>query len=76
MIEDILQRFNTPACDAYLVGDSLRDLQAIDALGGKPVLVLSGKGKKTLEQGNLPENTQVFDDLWDFAQAVCADDEC
>ena len=75
MIEDILQRFNADACDTYLVGDSLRDLQAIATMGGKPVLVLSGKGKKTLEQGNLPENTQVFDDLWDFAQELTADDE-
>ena len=73
MIEDILERFEVAAADTYLVGDSLRDLQSIAQLGGKPVLVLTGKGKKTLEQGNLPENTMVFNDLWDFAQAVCAD---
>lgn len=75
MIEDILERFEVAAADTYLVGDSLRDLQSIAQLGGKPVLVLTGKGKKTLEQGNLPENTMVFNDLWDFAQAMCADDE-
>ncbi len=68
MVEDILNRFNTSARGVYLVGDSLRDLQAIDAVGGLPVLVLTGKGKKTLAAGGLPENTQVFDDLLSFAQ--------
>lgn len=68
MVEDILNRFNTDAESVYLVGDSLRDLQAIDAVGGQPVLVLTGKGKKTLSAGGLPEKTQVFDDLLSFAQ--------
>ena len=67
MMEDILNRFNTDARGVYLVGDSLRDLQAIDAVGGLPVLVLTDKGKKTLAAGGLPENTQVFDDLLAFA---------
>ena len=34
----------------YAVGDSLRDLQAADAAGAKPVLVLTGKGRRTAEQ--------------------------
>ncbi len=46
MITDIIERFNAEAADTWLVGDSLRDLQAIDAAGGKPALVLTGKGKK------------------------------
>ena len=71
MVVDILDRFTARAADTYLVGDSLRDLQAIDAVGGQPVLVLTGKGKKTLAQENLPEHTQVFEDLWAFAQYVC-----
>ncbi len=70
MIWDILQRFNANASDTWLVGDSLRDLQAIAAVGGKPVLVKTGKGLKTLEkEGNhLPEHTQVFSDLMAFSQ--------
>ena len=46
MVSDILSRFNAEAADTWLVGDSLRDLQAIAAVGGKPALVLTGKGKK------------------------------
>lgn len=72
MITDIIERFNAEAADTWLVGDSLRDLQAIDAVGGKPALVLTGKGKRTLESegDNLPANTQVFDNLLAFSQYI------
>jgi len=53
---------------SYTVGDSLRDLQAGAALSSNPVLVRTGKGKRTLEQNKeLPVNTQVFTDLAEFA---------
>lgn len=70
MIKDIIERFNAEAKDTWMVGDSLRDLQAIDAVGGKPILVLTGKGKKTLAESEheLPENTQIFDNLLDFSK--------
>ncbi|WP_416189425.1 D-glycero-beta-D-manno-heptose 1,7-bisphosphate 7-phosphatase [Neisseria sp. CCUG17229] len=72
MIQDILDRFQAQAADTWLVGDSLRDLQAIDAVGGKSALVLTGKGKKTLQEKEeeLPENTQIFDNLLAFAQYI------
>ncbi|MFV2029946.1 D-glycero-beta-D-manno-heptose 1,7-bisphosphate 7-phosphatase [Neisseria sp. S1] len=72
MIEDIIDRFNAEAKETWLVGDSLRDLQAIAAVGGKPALVLTGKGKKTLatQADLLPENTQIFDDLMAFSQYI------
>ncbi|HBL86419.1 MAG TPA: D-glycero-beta-D-manno-heptose-1,7-bisphosphate 7-phosphatase, partial [Alcanivorax sp.] len=37
-----------------MVGDSLRDLEAGVARGCRPVLVLTGKGRRTLDKG-LPE---------------------
>ena len=69
MILDILDRFQAQAADTYLVGDSLRDLQAIASAGGKPILVRTGKGMKTLakDSENLPQGTQIFDSLLDFA---------
>lgn len=72
MIEDILARFGAKVTETFMVGDSLRDLQAIDALGGKPVLVLTGKGKKTLSQqeDELPAHTIICEDLWAFAQTL------
>ncbi len=73
MVLDILNRFSAAqAAKTYMVGDSLRDLQAIEAVGGRPILVLTGKGKKTLSQSadDLPEHTQIFDNLMDFAKHI------
>lgn len=76
MIIDILQRFNAEAEETWLVGDSLRDLQAIAHVGGKSALGETGKGLKTLEneENKLPEHTLVFDDLMAFAQFVIQDE--
>jgi D-glycero-D-manno-heptose 1,7-bisphosphate phosphatase len=49
------------------IGDSLRDLQAAEAVGAIPILVRTGKGEKTLAAGTLPESCRVFTDL---AEAV------
>jgi D-glycero-D-manno-heptose 1,7-bisphosphate phosphatase len=55
------------------VGDSLRDLLAGVVLGASPHLVLTGKGRKTLEKGNLPEGTQIHADLMAFANTLLRD---
>lgn len=68
MIQEVAERFNVKLSELPLVGDSLRDLQAIAAVGGQPILVRSGKGEKTLEQGDLPAGTLVFDDLYAAAE--------
>lgn len=70
MLADIIERFHAEAQNVYMVGDSLRDLQVIDALDGKPILVLTGKGKRTLASHGdvLPENTQIFENLMAFSQ--------
>jgi len=60
----------TPLLGVPIVGDSLRDLQAGVTLGAIPHLVLTGKGQKTLEKGNLPEGTQIHADLMAFANAI------
>jgi D-glycero-D-manno-heptose 1,7-bisphosphate phosphatase len=36
------------------------------------MLVLTGKGQKTLEAGGLPEGTQVYADLAAVAEALAA----
>uniref|UniRef100_B1XS12 D,D-heptose 1,7-bisphosphate phosphatase n=1 Tax=Polynucleobacter necessarius subsp. necessarius (strain STIR1) TaxID=452638 RepID=B1XS12_POLNS len=59
-----------PLTGTPIVGDSLRDLQAGIALGAAPHLVLTGKGKKTLAKGNLPEGTQIHADLLAFANTL------
>jgi len=68
MLLEIGRRFNVSLDGVYMVGDALRDLQAAAAAGAKPVLVLTGKGKKTQKDGNLPAGTMVFQDLAAFAR--------
>ena len=63
MLRDIERRLNIPLAGVPFVGDSLRDMQAAAAAGARPILVLTGKGRKTREAGGLPEGTEVFADL-------------
>jgi D-glycero-D-manno-heptose 1,7-bisphosphate phosphatase len=54
----------------FAVGDALRDVQAAMAVGAKPVLVRTGKGMKTLQAGQLPEDVPVYDNLLQAAMAI------
>ena len=71
MFHAIAERLNVSLEEAPSVGDSLRDLQAAAAVGARPILVLTGKGRKTRAAGNLPEATTVYADLAAVAQALC-----
>ena len=68
MLLEVARRFNVSLEDVFMVGDALRDVQAAAAAGARPVLVLTGKGKRTQAEGNLPPGTQVFPDLAAFAE--------
>jgi D-glycero-D-manno-heptose 1,7-bisphosphate phosphatase len=64
---EIAQRYNVSLGSVPAIGDSLRDLQAAEAVGAQPILVLTGKGAKTQKENELPAGTLVFADL---AEAV------
>jgi len=68
MVLEIARRFNVSLKDTYMVGDAHRDVAAASAAGARPVLVLTGRGRKTREEGNLPPGTEVFEDLAAFAE--------
>ena len=68
MLVEAARRFNVALEDTYMVGDALRDVEAAAAAGARPVLVLTGKGRKTQEDGKLPPGTRVFADLAAFAE--------
>lgn len=72
MFHAIAERFNTPLTNVPAVGDALRDLQAAATVGARPLLVLTGKGKKTQVDGDLPDGTQTFADLAAVAQVLTA----
>jgi D-glycero-D-manno-heptose 1,7-bisphosphate phosphatase len=70
MFVEIGERFATSLQGVPAVGDSPRDLQAAAAVKAQPILVLTGKGAKTLEAGGLPEGTKVYPDLAAVAAAL------
>jgi D-glycero-D-manno-heptose 1,7-bisphosphate phosphatase len=63
MFKEISDRFGLELNGVPAIGDSLRDLQAAAAVGADPVLVLTGKGKKTAAAGGMPANTKIFANL-------------
>lgn len=63
MYEEIASRFHTELKGVPCIGDMLKDLQAAEAVGAQPVLVLTGKGRKTQDEGGMPKRTLVFEDL-------------
>jgi D-glycero-D-manno-heptose 1,7-bisphosphate phosphatase len=74
MLTEIGNRFGVELTGVPCVGDSVRDLQAAAAVEAQPILVLSGKGEKTLRDGVFPTNTVIFPDLAFVATALLAGD--
>ena len=68
------RRFGVDLATVPCIGDSLRDLEAAEAAGGQPMLVLTGKGEKTLREGGFPASTAIFPDLAFAASALLARD--
>jgi len=63
MYLDIAKRFEISLKGIPVIGDSLRDLQAAQAVDASPILVRTGKGKRTLAKGEGLEGIPVYDDL-------------
>jgi len=63
LLREIASRLDADLKDVPMAGDGLRDLEAAAAVGARPYLVLTGKGRKTLEAGGLPAGTEVVEDL-------------
>ena len=63
LYKEISTHFKIELDQIPVIGDSKRDLEAAVAVGARPILVLSGKGKRTLREGNLPLGTEVFRNL-------------
>lgn len=59
---------------SWMVGDSLRDLQAGEPMGCRPVLVRTGKGRRTEAKGEGLDQTRIFDDLAAFVAWLLAEE--
>ena len=78
LVNQIEAELGISANGAYFIGDSLRDLQAGLTKGCKPVLVMTGKGEKTLLKMLTTEveaeikQAPVYTDLAHFARKLLA----
>ncbi|MGB0733420.1 MAG: D-glycero-beta-D-manno-heptose 1,7-bisphosphate 7-phosphatase [Pontibacterium sp.] len=66
MLVEIKHALNVqPNDECWMIGDSLRDLQAGEAAGCKNILVRTGKGERTLARStpSLPANTVIKNNL-------------
>lgn len=70
MVNKLLCLFNAKPEETWFVGDSISDIQCALNTRCKPVLVLSGKGRRTLIKENFPSSTPVFDDLHHFVDGL------
>ncbi|WP_275288078.1 D-glycero-beta-D-manno-heptose 1,7-bisphosphate 7-phosphatase [Halomonas elongata] len=76
MLHEIRQALSLPSLKgSWMVGDSLRDIQAGEAAGCRRALVLTGKGQRTLDKH--PEltssNVTIFRDLAGFTNWLLDD---
>ena len=63
LFEDIARRLHQPLNGVPAIGDSLRDLQAAEAVGARPILVRTGKGRLTEAGLGTNHRLPVYDDL-------------
>ena len=70
MYIEIGKLYNYDLNNAIVVGDSERDIVAAEKVGAKSMLVLTGKGKKTIKERNLPERTTVYKNLAEVVKAI------
>ena len=68
LLNQIILENKLKGSDGFFVGDAATDLQAAKLAGCNPVLVLTGKGKKTME--SCPEQSLVFDNLKSFVTSL------
>lgn len=69
----VRERFGVAASDLVVIGDSLRDLESAWVAGVAAVLVLTGKGSRTLaEHRERLGETPVYRDLAAAADAILA----
>jgi len=70
MLYTLSDRLNVDLTKVPVVGDSLRDIQAAMAAAAIPVLVKTGKGKKTLKSNKGLEHIPAFDNLADYVDEL------
>jgi D-glycero-D-manno-heptose 1,7-bisphosphate phosphatase len=66
MLRDAAEKYHISLKDSYFIGDAPSDLQAAINAGCQPVLVLTGRGRETVQQlDRFSQVIPVFDALCD-----------
>lgn len=73
LLKQISETLNTSLEGVPAIGDSLRDLQAAQAVSARPILVRTGKGERTLTKGTGIEGLPVYDNLAAAVDALLED---
>lgn len=77
MMRELIKKHNATPSETWVIGDSLRDLQAGLSAGCKVALVETGKGKRTLStiKENEPQltKTPLFKNLKDFSEQLLSE---
>jgi D-glycero-D-manno-heptose 1,7-bisphosphate phosphatase len=72
LFQQISDRMDVDLTDVPAIGDSLRDLEAAASMGASPILVLTGKGRKTLTELKAFGEVPVYEDLAAAVDALLA----
>ena len=73
MLEQIGRHYGVPLDKVPVIGDSTRDLEAAEAVGARPILVLTGNGEKTAaELAARGAEVETHADLAAAAEALLA----
>jgi D-glycero-D-manno-heptose 1,7-bisphosphate phosphatase len=70
LYHDIARRLRIDLGSVPAIGDSLRDIQAAQAAGARPVLVKTGKGFGTVSNPELDPGVPVYEDLYSAVDAL------
>lgn len=74
LLHEISKHFNVELTHVPIVGDSLRDIQAAKTVGATPILVMTGKGERTLTNKEQLNGIPVFADLAAAVDAILRDE--
>jgi D-glycero-D-manno-heptose 1,7-bisphosphate phosphatase len=75
MLRQIGEYYGVPLAGVPVVGDAETDLRAAEKVAARPILVLTGKGRKTLAHVGEHTGIEVYQDLGVVAARLAAETE-
>ncbi len=70
LLKDIERRLHVELTGVPFIGDTQKDVAAAKAVGARPMLVLTGKGKATAQARTFPRDVPVYENLAAAADAL------